>query len=439
MYSRNKSTSSLMGLASASDSRLLTSSSSTNINMTSSSDSAVLDLGSSWKHKHKPLTVRMGNSTIQFQKKPLVAAVSVIAMALFLLIYVGFSGKLRHADSIQNHDEDHSHSWDSSYNSTYPLTRPTRTEGGLKYQIALIADLDTDSKVADKENTWRSFLKRGSFTWDDRNSMAQFEWEDELELKSSLALGGRGMELSDLTVFNGHLLSVDDRTGVVYKIVNHPGTKNVKVIPWQILADGNGEEAKGFKCEWMAVKDRHLYVGGLGKEWTTPDGTVLNFNPMYVKRISAEGQVEHLDWHDAYTHMRTAAGIEFPGYMIHEAAAWSDVHSKWFFLPRRASKFKYNDVEDEKHGTNLVISSDDSFAEKQIQVRTVGELQEPSTHGFSSFKFVPGTKDSVIVALKSEEFEGKIASYVMVFKVDGTILYPETLVGNHKYEGIEFV
>ena len=26
---------------------------------------------------------------------------------------------------------------------------------------------------------------------------------------------------------------------------------------------------KGMKCEWMTVKDEHLYVGGLGKEWTT--------------------------------------------------------------------------------------------------------------------------------------------------------------------------
>lgn len=55
------------------------------------------------------------------------------------------------------------------------------------------------------------------------------------------------------------------------------------------------------------------------------------------------------------------------------------------------------------------------------------------THGFSSFKFVPGTGDSVIVALRSEEFQGKVASYIMVFKAeDGTIIYPETKVGDYK-------
>lgn len=120
-----------------------------------------------------------------------------------------------------------------------------------------------------------------------------------------------------------------------------------------------------------------------------------------------------------------------------QAAAWSDVHKKWFFLPRRASKFKYNDVEDERHGTNMLLTADDSFS--RIKVTTVGDLETPS-HGFSSFKFVPQTSDHIIVALKSEELEGKVATYIMVFDADnGAILYPETKIGDHKYEGIEFI
>lgn len=122
--------------------------------------------------------------------------------------------------------------------------------------------------------------------------------------------------------------------------------------------------------------------------------------------------------------------------MIHESAAWSEVHQKWTFLPRRAHKLQYNDVEDELHGTNLMLKTDESFS--KVDLSTIGTLDQPS-HGFSSFKFVPNTQDSVIVALKSEEFKGKIASYIMVFKTDGTILYPETFIGDHKYEGIEFV
>ena len=47
------------------------------------------------------------------------------------------------------------------------------------------------------------------------------------------------MELSELVVFNGHLYSVDDRTGVVYRIEGN------QAVPWVILPDGDGSVAKG--------------------------------------------------------------------------------------------------------------------------------------------------------------------------------------------------
>ena len=49
------------------------------------------------------------------------------------------------------------------------------------------------------------------------------------------------MELSELVSFGGHLLSVDDRTGVVYRL------SEGRAVPWLILADGDGDVAKGFK------------------------------------------------------------------------------------------------------------------------------------------------------------------------------------------------
>jgi soluble calcium-activated nucleotidase 1 len=51
----------------------------------------------------------------------------------------------------------------------------------------------------------------------------------KIDSRSTLSQGGRGMELSELVVFNGHLLTVDDRTGVIYRIEGN------KVIPWVIL------------------------------------------------------------------------------------------------------------------------------------------------------------------------------------------------------------
>jgi len=79
--------------------------------------------------------------------------------------------------------------------------------------------------------------------------------------------------------------------------------------------------------------------------------------------------------------------------------------------------------------------TDEDF--NNVKVTTVGEVIP--THGFSSFKFIPGTQDKLVIALKSEEIEGKTATYIMVFDIEGNILLPETKVGDHKYEGIEFL
>lgn len=47
------------------------------------------------------------------------------------------------------------------------------------------------------------------------------------------------MELSELVAFNGHLYTVDDRTGVVYRIEGN------QAVPWVILPDGDGSVSKG--------------------------------------------------------------------------------------------------------------------------------------------------------------------------------------------------
>lgn len=123
------------------------------------------------------------------------------------------------------------------------------------------------------------------------------------------------------------------------------------------------------------------------------------------------------------------------GYLIHESAAWSERLQRWFFLPRRASHQRYDETADERRATNILLSCPDDFS--AVSLRHIGLLNP--THGFSSFKFVPDTDDQVVVALKSEEDAGKIATYMMAFTVDGRILMPETKVGDVKYEGLEFI
>ncbi|XP_051851426.1 soluble calcium-activated nucleotidase 1 isoform X1 [Antechinus flavipes] len=306
------------------------------------------------------------------------------------------------------------------YNDTYPLSPSQKTPNGVRYRIAVIADLDTESR-AKKENTWFSYLKKGYLTLSESGDKVTVEWDKEDGiLESHLAEKGRGMELSELIVFNGKLYSVDDRTGVVYQI------EGTKTVPWVILSDGDGTVGKGFKAEWLAVKDEHLYVGGLGKEWTTTTGEVMNENPEWVKVIGYKGNVYHENWVSNYNALRDAAGIRPPGYLIHESACWSDTLQRWFFLPRRASHERYNEKEDEHRGTNLLLRSAQDFGD--ISVSHIGEVTP--THGFSSFKFIPNTDDQIIVALKSEEDNGKIATYIMAFTLDGHFLLPETRIGN---------
>lgn len=315
-----------------------------------------------------------------------------------------------------------------SYRFKYPLSNPRLVTSGISYKIAIISDLDEERSKVDSY-TWKSYLKYGHLVKYDNGKYA-VDWEDRVEMRSRLNEKGRGFELSELCAFNGKLYTVDDRTGIIYQIAND------NAVPWVILQDGNGMSRKGFKGEWMTVKEGALYVGGLGKEWTTKEGVFVNYDPLFVKSISPNGAVVHHNWTDHYLNVRAVAGIHFPGYMIHEAVAWSHVKKRWYFLPRRMSTLQYNDQDDETRGTNVMISCNAHF--KDYHMVRIGELKK--TRGFSSFKFVPGTGDNVAVALKSEEVNGNINSYVTIFHVEtGKVLLAETFIESEKYEGIEFV
>lgn len=295
------------------------------------------------------------------------------------------------------------------------------------YNISVIADKDKDSKSG---NDWGSILKNGLLSRD-RSGNYRIEWSNEITIKSKINEDGRGMELSDLTYFNNHLYSFDDRTGIVYEI----DSERSQVIARHILVDGNGRNNKGFKCEWSTVKDGVLYVGGLGKEWTTPEGELKSRDPQYVKTIDADGRIEHISWVHVYELLRTATGYESPGYLIHEAVRFNPVNRRWYFMPRRASYEVYNDALDEERGANLVISTNEYFSE--IQTFKIGH-QIPS-HGFSAFAFLP-YREHEVVALKTEELNGAIATYITVFNFETKeVLMEETKIDSVKFEGVEFL
>ena len=44
-----------------------------------------------------------------------------------------------------------------------------------------------------------------------------------------------------------------------------------------------------------------------------------------------------------------------------------------------------------------------------------------------------------LVALKSEEVNNGVKTYITMFTIHGTVLMPEQLIGDRKFEGIEFL
>lgn len=177
----------------------------------------------------------------------------------------------------------------TEYNYTYPLTPAIVNNGVYTYKIGLIADLDTKSRDSN-QNVWKSYLKMGLLSYNPADNSVQVNLkvdEESPEISGSYSLKGRGMELSELVTFNGRILTCDDRTGLVFEL------KDNKAFPWVLLMDGPGNTAKGFKSEWATVKDDVLYVGSMGKEWTTNAGDFVSFDPMYVKAVTMTGEVTH--------------------------------------------------------------------------------------------------------------------------------------------------
>ena len=308
-------------------------------------------------------------------------------------------------------------------------------------KLVIVSDLDQASAVDGKKPTWRSIFKRGTLKHFKNHDgvIYSIDWEPDVNLIGGIGEEGRGMELSELQTWQGKLMSFDDRTGIAYEI-----TKDMKAIARYILMEGDGLQPKGQKTEWATVKDGVMYVGSFGKEYVNQDGTIKNRWNLWVSTIDENGNVGHEDWTDKFEVLRKATGASWPGYMIHEAIRFDDVGRKWVVCPRRVSSDKYDEKLDERRGSNLVMILDEGFT-KVERMFSVGP-QIP-LRGWSTFQFVPGTGNDVVVAVKTEEDENKLTgatqqrSFVTVFRLsDGKELMPQTPIpGKAKFEGLDFL
>ena len=158
-------------------------------------------------------------------------------------------------------------------------------------------------------------------------------------------------------------------------------------------------------------------------------------------------------------------------YATHEAADWSDIHQRWFFLPRRLSlRESWEPDADGMRGCKVLISCTDDFTDIKItqvewlnllvpfrslrknlllRLEDLGELllecftpsltfaqikmEDTPERGFSAMRFVPGSRDRHIIATQTVEgSEGDCSSYLMVLDLDGNVLMSAQHLGNHK-------
>uniref|UniRef100_A0A6P6Y4Q4 Soluble calcium-activated nucleotidase 1-like n=1 Tax=Dermatophagoides pteronyssinus TaxID=6956 RepID=A0A6P6Y4Q4_DERPT len=203
----------------------------------------------------------------------------------------------------------------------------------------------------------------------------------------------RGMELSDVVAWNNRYYTFDDRTGIVFELLPFVNKPSV------LQSETN---SKGFKIEWASVKDNMLYIGSIGKEYVSPDGvTVLHEDLFGVIRLN-DNKLEPVreDWKRRYQALRAISGCPYPGYLIHEAARFSNVRREWVFLPRRCSTKPYDEVSDEIRGCNLILGISEA---NTIWKRKIRKRSRNQRKGYSAFAFMPGTNDEVLVALSTEE------------------------------------
>ncbi|EPB75592.1 Apyrase [Ancylostoma ceylanicum] len=286
-----------------------------------------------------------------------------------------------------------------------------------------------------EEWKWRAVARKGELTISEDRTQVKVEWikaSDE-NITSGFNYKGRGMELSDISEYDGRVLTPDDKTGMLYEL------RGNEAVPWIFLNSGPGNTTSGMKVEWLTIKDGFLYAGGHGCEYRDKKGKVVTEDPMWVKRISRKGVVTSLDWRNIFRRMRKQAGYGTPGYLTHEAVQWSELQKKWFFLPRKASKTIYNETEDETKGANLLIIGSENLKGKFNVVRIRPKKEYPE-RGFSAFDFLPEGNDDILVALRSKEVGNETESYITVFKTDGTVLLEDQRLDDGlKFEGIYFV
>lgn len=218
-----------------------------------------------------------------------------------------------------------------------------------------------------------------------------------------------------------------------------------------------GNASAPFKAEWMAVKDGELVVGGHGRAFTDGSGAVVNDAALWVHHVAmspdngttAVGELcvtESVHWGERYAALQAAIGVRPAGFLIHEAVLWSRARRERVFLPRRRSDSAFDARSVGARGWNGVVVANerlDSF--RSFQVDALAD--DSGARGFSAAAFVPGTRERVVLAVRTVKLEaGPVRkrrfteSYVSAFDVvTGHVVLGEQKVSELKLEDIAFL
>eukprot|EP01060_Flectonema_neradi_P033157 TRINITY_DN5478_c0_g1_i4.p1 TRINITY_DN5478_c0_g1~~TRINITY_DN5478_c0_g1_i4.p1 ORF type:complete len:386 (+),score=46.13 TRINITY_DN5478_c0_g1_i4:169-1326(+) len=241
-----------------------------------------------------------------------------------------------------------------------------------------------------------------------------------------------GLELHGLQQYRQKLYSCDLNTGIVFEL----GLASRLLYPRWILAADDGDSERPFPCKWLAVRDSKLHVGSHGRDWV--DSTdAIHYDHQWIKVLTTEvGRPRSILWDSEYRVVKSTFSSA-PGYMMHEAVQWSEVHHQWVFLPYRVSSKAFDSSSwEDNDGGLLLVRCDGSFIHCSSTV--VKSAVKPN-YGFSEFKFLPNGKDDTIIAVRScEKVQGNTpASYLTIFDLKGEILMKDTPIpGNVKFEGL---
>lgn len=329
----------------------------------------------------------------------------------------------------------------------------------------MIADLDGMSYL--NETTSYSLLSRLNYSPSNGGSLLYKNIG--IVISNDYPLG-----LSDLILFNGNVLVIDDKTGMVLKLVPYQQTaapQYMNMYPTATVKHWASTEAK-FKTEWMTIKDDCLYVGSVGKKYIhvtapppPPQQQVLqqyqsvvdddddDNRSMYVYIFNGLGGIgDHQqpsaikeNWTHVYHMARHALNITEPGFVLHEAVHFSHKLRHWFLAPRKCSPLAFDVNTFDAIGCNVILEMDEDMTQVlrithlPIVERDLGFSAIHPYHNDDDNHGCDGDDDDddQWVGLLTRENASMQQTYFIHFNNNnGQILYGPCLFSSKKFEGI---